>query len=89
MKITKETLKQIIKEEFEAIQGTDLAEDDDPYGQKGLGKASNVTAEMTRDLNNALYNFILGYKKDGFDVFRVVEDVQDMVKRAAARAEQA
>ena len=27
MKITKETLKQIIKEEFEAIQGTDLADD--------------------------------------------------------------
>jgi len=88
MKITKETLKQIIKEEFEAMQGAELAEDDDPYGQKGV-KPSNVTREMNRDLNNALYNFIVGYKKDGYDVFRVVEMVDSMVKRAAEMAEKA
>ena len=88
MKITKETLKQIIKEEFEAMQGAELAEDDDPYGQKGV-TPSNVTLEMTRDLNNALYNYIVGYKKDGYDVFRVVEMVNVMVKRAAEMAEKA
>tara|TARA_R110000787_G_C13173938_1_gene421043 strand:+ start:35 stop:304 length:270 start_codon:yes stop_codon:yes gene_type:complete len=88
MKLTKTRLKQIIKEEMEAMQGTELAEDDDPYGQKNV-EISNVTAEMNRGLNNALYNFILGYKKDGWGVNRVVEMVQDMVKRAAEMAEKA
>jgi hypothetical protein len=81
MKITKQILKQMIKEELEATQSVELAEDE--------VKPSNLTREINRDLNNALYNYMVAFKKDGNGPESILAQVNSIVKRIAGMVEKA
>ena len=81
MKITKQTLQQMIKEELEARQSVELADDE--------VKRSKLTREINRDLNNALYNYMVAFKKDGNGPEQILAQVNSIVKRIAGMVEKA
>jgi len=71
MKLTKETLKRIIKEELQATLREGSWSDDSPWNDQLGGKIGNPyggdKVSLVRSLNNAIYSLDQGYDQEEID----------------------